>query len=240
MSEAAPHPYEPVDAFIDKWRARWPEWSVAEVFVPAAQRLPALAWASLQQELADAAWGGSDPRPGDAKLAWWQEELSGWSGGARRHPLGSVLQRTPAPWRELSASLPALRAARDRPASAEEAAAMLGPAAASLARIDAALFACDAADVQVVALSLCQLQQLRLLVDPATAAPLSVVAAAGEARAPAAWAAHLLADWPVARSAAPSRRVHAAIARARLQRGDAAAPLPAWSALWSAWRSARN
>src|SRR5690606_20699556 len=59
--------------FIDKWRARWPEWEIASVFVPEAQRPLAEAWFSLLQELTDAAWGGADPTPGLAKLAWWQE-----------------------------------------------------------------------------------------------------------------------------------------------------------------------
>jgi len=50
---------EALDAFIGKWRARWPEWSVAEVFVPSPDRSVALAWASLQQEL-DGLDGRSD------------------------------------------------------------------------------------------------------------------------------------------------------------------------------------
>ena len=50
--------------FTEKWRARWPEWRVAEVFVPVEQRERAIAWFALRQELADAAWGGNDPRPG--------------------------------------------------------------------------------------------------------------------------------------------------------------------------------
>ena len=65
--------------FIDKWLARWPEWRVAEAFLPARSRESLLAWASLRQELADAAWAGVDPRPGEAKLAWWAEELHGWA-----------------------------------------------------------------------------------------------------------------------------------------------------------------
>ena len=65
-------------AFLDKWRERWPEWSVAEVFIPAHDREMAVAWFALLQELTDAAWGGSDPRPGEAKLGWWAEELLGW------------------------------------------------------------------------------------------------------------------------------------------------------------------
>src|SRR5690606_20979970 len=32
-----------LEAFLDKWRARWPEWAIAEVFVPAAERGRALA-----------------------------------------------------------------------------------------------------------------------------------------------------------------------------------------------------
>ena len=82
-----------LQAFLAKWRARWPEWAVAEVFVPAAQRERAQAWFALRDELGDAAWGGQDPLPGDAKLGWWAEELDGWSRGARRHPLGLALQK---------------------------------------------------------------------------------------------------------------------------------------------------
>ncbi|WP_157981410.1 isoprenoid biosynthesis enzyme family protein [Cognatilysobacter tabacisoli] len=240
MTDAPPRSDDPVDAFIDKWRARWPEWQIAEVFVPAGQRLPALAWGSLQQELLDAAWGGSDPRPGDAKLAWWQEELNGWAGGARRHPLGAVLQRSAAPWRDLSAALPSLRAARERPVDADEAAGSLRPVALAMVRIDAALFAGTAVDPSAIDLALRQLQHHRVLVDAPTAVPLSVLAAVGEAGGAAEWSARLLADWPVAPAAAVPRRVHAAIVRARLQRGAAARPLPAWAALWSAWRVARN
>ena len=29
---------EALQASLDKWRARWPEWAMAEVFVPAPQR----------------------------------------------------------------------------------------------------------------------------------------------------------------------------------------------------------
>ncbi|MFQ6313658.1 hypothetical protein ACLMLE_27050, partial [Lysobacter capsici] len=50
--------------FAGKWRARWPEWSVAEVFVPRSQRATAVAWAALQQELTDAAWAAGDALPG--------------------------------------------------------------------------------------------------------------------------------------------------------------------------------
>ena len=45
---------EATDSFIGKWRARWPEWSVAEVFIPRGQREVVLAWMALLQELTDA------------------------------------------------------------------------------------------------------------------------------------------------------------------------------------------
>lgn len=27
-----------LDTFLQKWRTRWPEWAIAEAFVPASQR----------------------------------------------------------------------------------------------------------------------------------------------------------------------------------------------------------
>ena len=119
-----------VASFIDKWRSRWPEWRIAEVFVPAGQRSVAEAWFTLLQELYESAWGGSDPTPGLAKLAWWHEELEGWAKGARRHPLGELLQRQPAPWSALGRSLNALPATRGQPA-AEAAGALAGLATAA-------------------------------------------------------------------------------------------------------------
>ena len=29
--------HDALQGFLDKWRAQWPEWAVAEVFVPEAQ-----------------------------------------------------------------------------------------------------------------------------------------------------------------------------------------------------------
>ena len=55
--------------FIAKWREHWPEWSVAETFVPEEQREVAAAWFALRHELTEAAWGGGDPRPGEATAA---------------------------------------------------------------------------------------------------------------------------------------------------------------------------
>ena len=80
-----------LDSFLDKWRSRWPEWSVAEPFIPEPQRRLAAAWFALLQEWEDIMNIAGDPLPADAKLAWWQQELNDWSNQRSRHPLGRVL-----------------------------------------------------------------------------------------------------------------------------------------------------
>ena len=243
---------EALDSFIGKWRARWPEWSVAEVFVPRAQRAVALAWASLQQELTDAAWDGSDARPGEAKLLWWREELQGWALGRRRHPLGILLQHLPAPWAVLAAALPTLRASRERPRDASEAFSQLLPLATAAASIEQALFAGTQADASAARLVIATWLQARLARDGVAAVPLNVLALAGENNgensdeikgdraAEASWRDELLREWPTAGRATPPRRLWAALARARLTRGRGTQPLAAWVALWVAWRGARD
>ena len=119
MSESAS-----LDSFVDKWRQRWPEWGLASVFVPAAQRTRLAAWFALLQELREAAWAGSDPTPGLAKLAWWQEELRGWGRGARRHPLGEALQKLDADWDRFGRALAALPATRVPDVAREDQAAL--------------------------------------------------------------------------------------------------------------------
>lgn len=231
-------------SFLDKWRARWPEWRVAEVFVPAAQRETVLAWAALQQELTDAAWGGSDPRPGEAKLAWWQEELTGWSRGARRHPLGAVLQRQSAPWTTLAAALPSLAASRERPGNADDAFASVTPFARAAVRVDAGLFAGPAADAPVddaqVRLVAAALLQSQLAQSGGEGVPLAVLARAGDADPRPIWARQLRERWPATPSANRPRRLWAALARARLDQPDPAQPRPSWKALLTAWRAARG
>ncbi len=130
---------ESSDSFIDKWRRRWPEWSVLAAFLPVAQRRPFWAWMALLQEVGDAAWGGGDPTPGLAKLAWWQEELRGWGRGARRHPLGEVLRKHDAPWESLALALAALPGSRTAASEGEDAAA-LQPLARAVLACEAALF----------------------------------------------------------------------------------------------------
>lgn len=239
QDEGAHAPDDALASFIGKWRARWPEWALAETFVPASQRETALAWAALQQELADAAWGGRDARPGELKLGWWLEELQGWSLGRRRHPLGQVLQRRPAPWAALAAVLPTLLETRERPLDHADATRQLSAYAAALAAVDGVLFGAetDAGDAAVVAAGLLH---ARLAHEGASAVPLTVLAQAGETASVAAWTRELHAHWPKRPAATVPRRLWAALALARLRAGDAARPLSPWRALLSGWRGARG
>ncbi len=204
------------DAFIDKWRARWPEWAMAEVFVPPAQRDAAIAWFALLQELADAAWRGDDPAPGLAKLAWWQEELRGWAKGARRHPLGLVLQPLSAPWQALAEALPVLRD-RTLPHRGDEALrAALRPLGAAMAAVEGALFGGTR--------------------DPDALSLWLVMAHAGVSSN--AWAPDSAED--VMRDASRVRRLADALLRLRFEGGAAGHPVSRWRTLIAAWRAARN
>lgn len=225
--------------FLAKWRHRWPEWNIAEVFVAADQRVMALAWATLQQELVDAGWGGSDPIPGRAKLGWWQEELSGWSRGARRHPIATVLQPIDAPWQSLADVLPVLAATRERPDSVASAFDTLAPLATAFAGIDAALFRTPPSpgDQRLVAANLLH---ARMLHEGDQAVPLDMLARAGDGDPLATWTAELCRQWPEQRAASRVRRLWAALAQRRLAAGAATAPVPAARTLWVAWRSARD
>lgn len=235
---------EALDSFFDKWRARWPEWAVAQVFVPVSLRDTVLAFAVLVQELTDAAWGGSDRRPGEAKLGWWVEELQGWSRGARRHPLGQVLQRQPAGWLALAQALPGLLESRERPLDAGQAQAQLDAFAKAIAAIDAVLYPAGASPADVVTetavqAALTTLVHLRLAHHGAEAVPLQFLAQ-GEAGAAAAWTRELAGRRPPGREVSRARRILAGLALARLRRGDAARPLAVPSALFTAWRAAQH
>lgn len=226
-----------LDAFLDKWGARWPEWRIAEVFVPARERAATLAWLALRQELADAAWEGADPRPGAAKLAWWRDELHGWANGRRRHPLGIALQRVPAPWGALADALPALAASRDvATATAGGLASLrdaLAPFAAAAAAVSQAIAdgGSTATDTDAHA--------------GALAASLPAVRAlAGEGAPEAARA--LLAAWPARPAGSRADRIFAALARQRLRAlapagGSRRNRAPShWHTLWTAWRAGRS
>ena len=208
-----------LESFTAKWRSRWPEWAIAEAFVPPSQREVAVAWFALLQELMDAAWAGGDPAPGIAKLAWWREELRGWSRGRRRHPLGIALQRQAAPWPVLEAALDDLRNNRDPPSGARTALKSLQAFASAASKIEEALFAsADDTDAIAACLLSCHPQWM---------------AEAGRH-------ADLLALWPRGWGSRP-RRIATALARGRVRKGAwPPAALPPWSTLWLAWRAARH
>ena len=243
-TEVAARDPQALAGFLEKWASRWPEWHVAEVFVPATQREPALAWFALRQELTDAAWGTSDPRPGEAKLAWWVEELQGWSQGRRRHPLGLTLQRLPVPWKSLAACLPALLASRESPADFDDAIGALEPFAEGIAGIAVTLFGGKTpAPAGSVVIGLLAEQ---LLQQGDTAVPLLTRARLGDAIpehvAARAWAGELLQRWPPPHDGSVPGRIHAALLRERLRRFAAGQSLGSsrWRVLWTAWRAARG
>lgn len=211
-------------SFVAKWRARWPEWEFGMVFVPSAQRPRVEAWLTLLQELTDAAWGGADPTPGLAKLAWWQEELVGWSKGARRHPLGAALQPVAAPWQALGRALPDLRALRggDGDDSADVDAAAGQAFAAAVADCEAVLFDGREADVDARSAVLASLLGERTLLRAASMDEIDGVDDASVAAHP---------------GCAP-RGIQAALVAARLRR--APGPLRPLGALFAAWRGARS
>jgi len=214
-------------SFIDKWLQRWPEWGIAEAFVPASQRRTATAWFALLQELAGAAWGGSDPTPGLAKLAWWHEELEGWARGRRRHPLGEVLQREEAPWTALGRALNTLPDTRG--SAAEQALDALAPLAGAVADCEAALFPGEAAAPDPASAS--------AAAGAALLAERALRTAAGD---DAGW---LLARWPEPVAGPVPRRLHSALLRSRLQvlaAGKPARPLPGWRVLATSWRASRG
>jgi len=235
-----------VDTVIEKWRTQWPEWPLAEPFVPPLHRERALAWFALRHELMRAAWGGTDPRPGEAKLAWWGEELHGWRKGAHRHPLGNVLQPLPAPWQNVSFGLPSLLAMRERAGTTDEALRVIEPFADSVAAVSETLFG-NGRPTPTANVALGLLAE-RVLEGGDNAAPLEFLAKVEPHDPPLtaerAWATDLLARWPAPHDGAVAGRLHASLVRERLERfargGKAERPLPAWRALFTSWRAARR
>lgn len=201
-----------LDSFLEKWRSCWPEWQVAEVFVPASQRQLAVAWFALLQEFEDVMNVSGDPLPADAKLAWWGEELRDWARRRSRHPLGRVLEPHAAPWFELAESLPLLIELRKAPAG-EAALDMAQPLAAAIAAVELALFA-GKVDVD---------RALAMQTDDVAAALL---------------VSRLSLRPQRSRSAVLPRRMLMAILRLRAESPDKAPSL--WRILWRCWRAARG
>ncbi len=219
-----------LDSFLDKWLARWPQWSVAEVFIPEPQRPLAMAWFTLLQEFEDVMNVAGDPLPADAKLAWWQQELMDWTAQRSRHPLGRLLEPVSAPWAVFADALPALQAARRRPDSFDQALLPLQPLVEAIAAVETVAFArIEGTDRRALAVQWLDARHRAM----------------GEAAAPAgvsllAWRAQLLAAWPVKPTLARPHRIWSCLLRLRLQRevlGQRGTPSPLRQ-LWQCWRAA--
>lgn len=215
--------------FVGKWRGAWPEWTIAEVFLPPAERNVAPFWQALQFEMQEAAWGGGDARPGEVKLGWWMEEFAGWGQGRRRHPLGTRLLRPDVPWGAFARALPSLAASRGPQPDVAAALRSLYEVSQAVAGVEKALFGANG-DPRVVAACWLHGRLARhpggLLGPAMDAAPV--------------WAGQLSREWPHARGLAGSRRIEAAIALARLRSGDASRPSGPLRTLWACWRAARD
>jgi hypothetical protein len=225
-----------LEDFLGKWRGRWPEWRIAQVFVAGSERATAEAWFALLQEWTDAAWAGDDPTPGFAKLAWWQEELQGWAKGLRRHPLGRVLQKRPAPWASLAAALASLQTVREPLrawAPPQPLMVQLQPLADAIADCERAIFSSDVESGDESGGDTFLLLAAHALWHRDEAA---------EAAQMQAWGRQLATTAPQRAGSRP-RRIHDALSHARLRRVAAAGEVSALSpalALWRSWRAARG
>lgn len=220
-----------LDSFLDKWRQRWPEWTLVESFIPADQRQRVLAWFALLQEFEDIMNIAGDPLPADAKLAWWQQELRDWSGRRSRHPLGRLLEPVAAPWAELALTLPALQQARMPVASLDAALPPLLPFAAAVAAVERELFGRDSDSDDARAIAVQWLHARSLAADGAGAS-------AGYELTQ--WRARLLQAWPGKPAIARPHRLWSRLARLRLRRELAGRPTlaPPLLQLWHGWRAA--
>lgn len=232
--------------FLEKWRARWPEWRLAEVFVPPEQRERVVAWFALLQEFDDILNIAGDPLPADAKLGWWGTELRDWAGHRSRHPLGRLLEPVAAPWAQLADALPALVAARECPADGAAALASLSGYAQAVSAVEAVVLGGApppprSLSAQVLAT---RLAETGLAAVPRIRQPADANAAVARERAQRDWAVELLDSWPMPASGQPARRMWATFARQRLGyvasgRMPQAGRLPL-RLLWQAWRAARG
>lgn len=226
-------------SFLEKWHARWPEWSVAEIFIAPARRDIAVAWFALLQEFDDVLNISGDPLPADAKLAWWTEELRGWEGQRSRHPLGRRLEPVRAPWTQLADALPALVAARETPTAGNEAFAALAGYGAAVAAVEAdVLGRAPDADAVVAQVLAARVADMGIIAVPTASR------GADDVSSVRAWATEILQRWPASRQGARARRVLAAYARGRLERlsqTGAPASLPSRPVLlFTGWRAARG
>jgi phytoene synthase len=219
-------------SFEQEWRDAHPEYAIASIFLPPAQRRRENAFAVLVHELAAAA-RLREPQVATAKLSWWRGELAGSATGRCNHPIArelfadeGVSAVDPALWVMLAdAALAQLGNAAT--ASLPE---LLGQRAAFhsvVARIENALSGGRGADIESNATLWTITQLLRELPqiahgDDSLPLPLDLLARHGLTRSglsvPTPQRAALLRDHLEALAAVSARSVAAASARSLYQR----------------------
>ncbi|HDS1580081.1 squalene/phytoene synthase family protein [Stenotrophomonas maltophilia] len=234
-----------LDSFLDKWRSRWPEWSVAAPFVAESQRELAVAWFALLQEFDDMLNTSGDPLPADAKLAWWGEELRSWAAQRSRHPLGRLLEPVRAPWAQLAEALPDLVEARTVALDAAGAERALAGYAEAVAAVEAALFAETPGKraPRSGAGRAVQLQTLaQRLQDAGVAGVPRSLLDEDAGTAAQRWAQYLLKGWGRRVPGPRPRRVWSSLARARVAAQAAGQPIEATPVrtLLRVWWAARG
>lgn len=229
-----------LDSFLDKWRSRWPEWSVAAPFVAESQRELAVAWFALLQEFDDMLNTSGDPLPADAKLAWWGEELRSWAGQRSRHPLGRLLEPVRAPWAQLAGTLPDLVEARTVALDAASAERALANYAEAVAAVEAVLFNDTPRKGAGRAVQLQTLAQ-RLQDAGVAGVPRSLLDQDASTAAQR-WAQALLKGWGTRVPGPRARRVWASLARVRVAAQAAGKPIEATPVrtLLRVWWAARG
>jgi hypothetical protein len=223
-------------SYVAKWQRAHPEMLLLMPFCPPAQRGPMEAWGALQHELAGAMFDTSDSRVARTKLAWWGDDLAAGPVGSQ-HPLARALLAAPAAaavapaqWRDLAlAAIGLSDAVRHAPGAAAPVLELDGWAA-SVARIESAVFNARSTPDAVAAGARVDLL-LRQGHDAA-----DVVQAASA----------LLANSAVGRALPLYRAGRLAFDGWRLQRLASGVPLPAlpavpaWRGLLLAWHAARR
>ena len=217
---------------LQKWRDRWPEWAIADVFIAPAQRLTAAAWFSLLMEWEDLLCQPSEQAIVAVKLQWWQLELSQWSSQRSSHPIAGLLMRFDAPWQSLAEALDDLAALASVPPTFAQAEARLARVLDAMAAVEMRLFADQKASDRRLLL----LHGLEARCRGATGGPAGMSMAA--------WRRALLDDWPQVPQSGRARRLLSTLTYQRLQRTiqseDGGCPRVGGrlQLLWRCWRSA--
>ena len=145
---------EAFTSFEQKWLAAYPENALVAVFLPPAQRQRASAFGCLVYELTQTVFHLREPQVAASKLAWWRQELTDAAAGKARHPIALTLfadaqvrASDPVLWPALAdAALTHL----DQPHASTLALLLeqFEPYSAVVARVEAALFGLDGANIE--------------------------------------------------------------------------------------------